>query len=308
MTDYYPVDALTSPRFEGVPTFMRLPVERDASKIDVAILGIPFDCGTSYRPGARFGPREIRVQSALIRPYNPVLNVDPFRDHKIADYGDVSVNPLSMEDTMNRITNEIANILKKGCVPISVGGDHSISYPILKAMAKKYSAVGLIHFDSHSDTLDKYFGVKYSHGTTFRRAIEEGLLIPDKCYQVGIRGQVYSGSDFEFAIEKGFKLITMKELSKMNVEDFRKKVEPLADVNTYLSFDIDFVDPAFAPGTGTPQVGGANSLFTVELLQSLKGLKIVGADLVEVSPPYDSGSITSLLAANLLYEILCILP
>ncbi len=308
MTDYYPVDALESPRFEGVPTFMRLPMERDAGKIDVAILGIPFDSGTSYRPGARFGPREIRVQSALIRPYNPVLNVDPFRKHKIADYGDVSVNPLSMEDTINRITNEIANILRQGCLPISVGGDHSISYPILKAIAEKYSAVGLLHFDSHSDTLDKYFGVKYSHGTPFRRAIEEGLLIPDKCYQVGIRGQVYSRSDFDFTMEKGLKLITMKELSKMNVDDFKKTIKPLAGVNTYLSFDIDFVDPAFAPGTGTPQVGGANSFFTVELLQSLKGLKIVGADLVEVSPPYDSGSITSLLAANLLYEILCILP
>jgi len=308
MTDYYPVDALESPRFEGVPTFMRLPMERDAGKIDVAILGIPFDSGASYRPGARFGPREIRVQSALIRPYNPVLNVDPFRKRKIADYGDVSVNPFSMEDTISRITNEIANVLKQGCLPISVGGDHSISYPILKAIAEKYGAVGLIHFDSHSDTLDKYFGVKYSHGTPFRRAIEKGLLIPDKCYQVGIRGQVYSRSDFDFTMERKLKLITMKELSKMNVDDFKKTIKPLAGVNTYLSFDIDFVDPAFAPGTGTPQVGGANSLFTIELLQSLKGLKIVGADLVEVSPPYDSGSITSLLAANLLYEILCILP
>lgn len=308
MTDYYPLDALKWPRFVGVPTFMRLPVERDASKIDVAILGIPFDTGTSYRPGARFGPREIRVQSALIRPYNPVLNVNPFKQHKIADYGDISVNPFSIEDTINRIRNEITSILKKGCLPISVGGDHSITYPILKAIAEKYGAVGLIHFDSHSDTLDTYFGVKYSHGTPFRRAIEEGLLLPDKCYQIGIRGQTYSETDFEFAVEKGLKLIPMKELSRMGVDGFRKKVESLANVNTYLSFDIDFVDPAFAPGTGTPQIGGADSLFATELLQSLKGLRIVGADLVEVSPPYDSGGITSLLAANLLYEILCILP
>ena len=308
LTNYYPVDALKSPRFEGVPTFMRLPIEHDASKIDVAIVGIPFDTGTSYRPGARFGPREIRVQSALIRPYNPVLDVDPFRQHKVADYGDISVNPFSIEDTFNGIRNEIASMLKKGCLPICVGGDHSITYPILKAIAKKYGAVGLIHFDSHSDTLDTYFGVKYSHGTTFRRAIEEGLLIPDRCYQIGIRGQVYSKTDFDFAIEKGVKLIPMKELRRMSVDVFRKKVEPLVDVNTYISFDIDFVDPAFAPGTGTPQIGGADSLFATELLQSLKGLKIVGADLVEVSPPYDSGGITSLLAANLLYEILCILP
>lgn len=308
MTDYYPKDALKTPSFAGVPTFIRLPIEQDASRIDVAILGIPFDAGTGFRPGSRFGPREIRIQSGMIWPYNPVLDVDPFMQHKIADYGDISVNPLCIEDTNNRIENEMANILKKGCLPISVGGDHSITYPILKAISEKYGAVGLIHFDSHLDTWDTHFGAKYSHATPFRRAIEKGLLIPDKCYQIGIRGSKSSKSYFEFSNEKGLKVILFEKLRRMGVSGFRKKVEPLANVNVYISFDIDFVDPAFAPGTGSPQVGGADSLFAIELLRSLKGLKIVGADIVEVSPPYDNGIITSLLAANLLYEILCILP
>jgi agmatinase len=308
MSQYYPLDAFQSPRFGQPATFMRLPLERDAGKLDVALIGVPFDGGTTYRPGARLGPREIRNQSALIRPYNPVLKVDPFLTHKIADYGDIDVNPLSIEDTYRRVQEAIALVVQNGAIPICVGGDQSISLPVMRAVAARHGSLALVHFDSHSDTWDVYWGMPHSHGTPFRRAAEEGLIEGDKTVQIGIRGQLYSEDDLAFAKGQGFLIVTIEEIKAGGPALLRRQIERIGDNAVYLSFDIDVLDPSVAPGTGTPQIGGLDSFEALQLLRSLRGLNIVGCDLVEVSPPYDSANVTSLVAANILYEILCILP
>ena len=308
MTHYYPTDSLKSPRFAGVATFMRLPLESDPSKVDVAIIGVPFDSGVSYRPGARLGPRDIRVQSALIRPYNPELKVDPFRVHRVADFGDVDANPFDIDAALEAIHGRMSELLKAGAVPVVAGGDHTITLPLLRAINEVHGPVAVIHFDAHLDTWDSYFGSDYTHGTWFRRAVDEGLVITDKSFQVGLRGQVYAEEDFDFSREKGFQMVTTEELRESSVRSVVDRFSSLGDTKVHVSLDIDFVDPAFAPGTGTPQVGGLNSLEAVQLVRGLRGLNIVGVDVVEVSPPYDSSGITSLLAANLLYEFLCVLP
>jgi len=304
-----PKDASVSPRFAGIPTFMRLPIVTDPYKLDVALVGVPFDGGTTYRDGARFGPREIRVQSALIRNYNPVLKISPFEKLRIADYGDIDVNPLSIENTFQKIQQEIETIVEADTRPFSIGGDHSISLPILRALAKKhgYRQLGMIHFDSHIDTWDEYFGMKLSHGTPFRRAIEEKLLNSNKIIQIGIRGQLYNATDFNFNKKHGVTMITIEDIFKHGVSFVHDKIRNLQKEKLYLSFDIDALDPAFAPGTGTPQVGGLTSFQALQLIRALQGLEFIGLDLVEVSPPYDSKGITSLLAANLIFEILCII-
>lgn len=302
-----PVDALVVPRFAGVSTFLRLPLITDPAKLDVAIVGVPFDGGTSYRPGARHGPRQIRDQSALIRPYNQALGVNPFTRHRIADYGDLPVNPLSIDDSYVRIERGIRTLLEAGVIPLSVGGDHSILLPILRAIHAAHGPVGLIQFDAHSDTWDQYWGMKYSHGTPVRRAIEEGLLAPGRVLQVGLRGQLYAADDLDFARANRVMMVTAEEFHARGVAGLKRQLARFRDRPTYLSLDIDVVDPAFAPGTGTPQVGGLSSAQILELVRALAGLKLVGADLVEVSPPFDSAGITSLLAANLLHEILCLL-
>ncbi len=309
MNELQPKDALVSPRFAGIPTFMRLPLVTDPHQLDVALVGVPFDGGTSYRSGARFGPREIRVQSVLIRSFNPVLQINPFEKMRIADYGDIDVNPLSIEDTFQRIQQEIQTIITAGALPFSIGGDHSISLPILRALAREhgYGQLGMIHFDSHVDTYDKYFGLKLSHGTPFRRAIEENLLNPHKIIQIGIRGQIYNIKDFDFNKEQGITMVPIEELFERGIPFVSKKIRKLNGEKFYLSFDIDVVDPAFAPGTGTPQIGGLTSYQALQLIRTLKKIDFVGCDLVEVSPPYDSADITSLLAANLIFEILCVL-
>lgn len=310
MNKFQPKDALVSPRFAGVPTFMRLPLVTDPHQLDIALVGVPFDGGTSYRSGTRFGPREIRVQSVLIRNYNSVLQINPFQKLRVADYGDIDVNPLSIEDTFQRIEQGIRSIVDLGTRPFSVGGDHSISLPILRALARKhgYGRLGMIHFDSHCDTYDKYFGMQLSHGTPFRRAIEENLLDPHKIIQIGIRGQVYDEKDFDFNDEHGITMIPIEEVFERGLSYVDQRIQKLNDGGPfYLSFDIDAVDPAFAPGTGTPQVGGLSSFQALQLIRSLQGIDFVGCDLVEVSPPYDSAGITSLLAANLMFEILCVL-
>jgi guanidinobutyrase len=308
MNEYYPRDALKAPRYTGIPTFMRLPIETDPSKIDVAIFGVPFDSTVTYRPGARFGPRDIRVQSALIRPYNPELKVDPFRRLKVADMGDVDANPLSAAKTVESIFEFADTLCGHGVVPLAVGGDHTITLPILRAMKKKHGPVAVIHFDAHTDTWDEYFGVNLSHGTWLRRATEEGLIQGDKTFQVGLRGQIYGPDDMDFALARGFHQITSEQIKKLGVEWLAGQLNPLATTPVYVSLDIDWIDPAFAPGTGVPQVGGPDSYEAVQAVRGLKGLNIVGADVVEVCPPYDSANITSILAANLLYEILCVLP
>ena len=302
-----PVDALVSPRFAGISTFMRLPHITDPGELDVAIVGVPFDGGTSYRAGARHGPRQVRDQSALIRPYNQALGIDPFSRRRIADYGDLPVNPLSIDDSFARIQTGIRTLLDAGVIPLSVGGDHSILLPILRAIHATHGPVGLIQLDAHSDTWDQYWGMKYSHGTPVRRAIEEGLLADGLILQVGLRGQLYAADDLDYARAEGIRMVTAEEFHAKGVAGLKRHLARFRGRPTYLSLDIDVVDPAFAPGTGTPQVGGLSSAQILQLVRALAGLRLVGADLVEVSPPFDTAGITALLAANLLHEILSIL-
>jgi agmatinase len=301
-----PVDALVYPRFSGVPTFMRLPHITDARELDVALIGVPYDGGATYRPGPRFGPRNVRVQSAMIRPWNPVLGVNPFQKLRVGDFGDLSVNPLSLDDTFKRVTAQLSKVLRAGARTLCVGGDHSILLPILRAIHRKFGRVGLVQLDAHNDTWSGYFGSPHSHGTPVRRAVEEGLLLDGCVLQVGLRGQVYSEKDFDFGRKHGFRVITSEEFLRDGIEPVNEALDAFRRRPVYVTFDIDVVDPAFAPGTGTPQVGGLSSAQALELVRALAGLKIVGADLVEVSPPYDSAEITSLLAANVMYELLCL--
>lgn len=302
-----PINALDFPRFAGVSTFMRLPAIADAQRLDVAIIGVPFDGGTSYRTGARFGPRHIRQQSAIIRPYNPVLDLSPFDLVRVADYGDLPVNPLSIDDSYARITAGLAPVLAAGTIPMCVGGDHSILLPILRAIHAAHGPVALVQLDAHSDTWDQYWGVKYSHGTPVRRAIEEGLLDESRILQVGLRGQLYDSHDLDFAQAHGIRMVTAEAMHADGLAVVQKHLRAFRGRPTYLSLDIDVVDPAFAPGTGTPQVGGLSSVQVLELVRALVGLTFVGCDLVEVCPPHDSAELTSLLAANLLFEQLCLL-
>ncbi|MGC2196364.1 MAG: agmatinase [Terriglobales bacterium] len=302
-----PVDALVYPRFSGIATFMRLPHIPRAAELDVALIGVPYDGGTTYRPGPRFGPRHVREQSVIIRPWNPVLNLNPFEKFRIADYGDLSINPLSIEDTFPRITAQLDEVLKAGARTACVGGDHSILLPILRSIHKRFGPVGLIQFDAHNDTWGGYFGSPHSHGTPVRRAVEEGLLVGKDVLQIGLRGQVYSKDDFEFGRKHRFQVITSDEFHRTGIALVKSRLKKLGQRPIYITLDIDVVDPAFAPGTGTPQVGGLSSTQILELVRSLRGLNLVGCDLVEVSPPYDSGEITALLAANLLYELICVM-
>lgn len=301
-----PVDALVYPRFSGIPTFMRLPHIPSAAELDIAIVGIPFDGGTTYRPGPRFGPRNIRVQSAMIRPWNPVLQLNPFDRWRIADYGDLSLNPLSIDDTYQRITEQLGEVLHAGARALCVGGDHSILLPILRAVHRRFGPVAFVQFDAHGDTWPGYFGSPHSHGTPVKYAVEEGLIDPGFALQVGLRGQVYSKSDFDFAHKHRIGIVTSEEFHERGLSAVVRHLKKFGKRPTYVTLDIDVVDPAFAPGTGTPQVGGLSSHQIISLVRALKGLNLVGADLVEVSPPYDSSEITSLLAANLLYELLCL--
>lgn len=302
-----PVDALVYPRFSGIPTFMRLPHIPRAEELDIALIGIPFDGGTTYRPGPRFGPRNVRVQSAMVRPWNPVLKVSPFTKWRIGDYGDLSINPLSIEDTYQRITEQLGEILRADARTVCVGGDHSILLPILRAIHKRFGPVALVQFDAHGDTWGGYFGSPHSHGTPVKYAVEEGLIEKGCALQVGLRGQVYGESDFDFARKHRIKIVTSEEFHRGGVELVRPLMKKFAKRPVYVTLDIDVVDPAFAPGTGTPQVGGLSSAQILDLVRALQGLNIVGCDVVEVSPPYDSGEITSLLAANLLFELICVL-
>jgi agmatinase len=302
-----PVDALTYARFTGISTFMRLPHITQPEELEVALIGVPFDGGTTYRPGPRFGPRHVRTQSAIIRPWNPVLHVNPFAKHRTADFGDLAVNPLSIEDTFRGIERGMAPLVEAGVRCVCVGGDHSISLPILRAVARKHGPVSLIQFDAHNDLWDEYFGSKYSHGTPFRRAFEEGLLRDGEVLQIGLRGQVYGEDDFDFARKHKVRMVTAEEFHKRGMSAVQSHLRAFRRKLVYVTLDIDAVDPAYAPGTGTPQVGGLTSAQILELVRALRGLNIVSCDLVEVSPPYDTGEITSLLAANLLFELLCVL-
>jgi agmatinase len=285
---------------------MRLPHIPRAQELDIALIGVPFDGGTTYRPGPRFGPRNIRVQSAMIRPWNPVLKVNPFAKWRIGDFGDLSINPLSIDDTYRRITKQLGEVLRAKARPVCVGGDHSILLPILRAIHKQFGPVGFIQLDAHGDTWGGYFGSPHSHGTPVKYAVEEGLIVQGCALQVGLRGQVYSEGDFEFARKHRIQIITSEEFHRGGTRLVQRHLRKLRNRPVYLTLDIDVVDPAFAPGTGTPQVGGLSSAQILDLVRNLQGVNLVGCDLVEVSPPYDNGEITSLLAANLLFELLCL--
>ena len=303
-----PRDPFSSPRFGQIATFMLLPAVASPEEIDVALLGIPYDGGVSYRPGARFGPRAVREQSSLIRSWHPVLKVHPFERLRVADCGDIDVVPTSIEQTYATITAKIDAVTAAGAVPVCVGGDHSITLGILRSLAKRFGPLGLVHFDAHPDTWDQYFGSKFFHGTPFRRAVEERLIDPRRMIQVGIRGPLYGPEDFAFHDEHGIEVVRIEAVKEHGTAWVAERFARLRGAPVYCSFDIDAVDPAFAPGTGTPEVGGLTSYEAQVLVRALAGLELVGADVVEVSPPYDGpGQVTALLAANLLFELVSLL-
>jgi agmatinase len=285
---------------------MRLPHVTDPRGLDVAIVGVPFDGGTSYRPGARMGPREIRAQSSLIRSYNYFQKVAPFDRLTVADAGDIDAPPVSIEKCYDAVEAGIGAIADAGARPLVVGGDHSITLPVLRALARRHGPLAVVQFDAHIDTWDEYFGGKYFHGTPFRRAIEEGIVDGTRFIQVGIRGPMYGESDFDFHREHGITMIDIDQAKDRGMAAVVEQIRRVAAGPAYVTFDIDAVDPAFAPGTGTPEVGGLTSHEALRLVRGLGGLKLIGADVVEVSPLYDGpGQITSVLAANLLFELLC---
>jgi len=302
-------DSGKSPRFAQPATFMRLPYQTDLAGVDVAMLGVPFDSGTSYRSGARLGPREIRAQSSLIRPYSYFQKVSPFERLTIVDAGDVDAPPVGIEPAYAAIEAAVDRILAAGAAPLIVGGDHSISLPVLRAVARVHGPLALVQFDAHIDTWGDYFGGKYFHGSPFRRAIEERIVAPAHYVQVGIRGPMYGeDQDFTYQREQGVTTIDIGMVKRDGVERTMERVRGIVgDRALYVTFDIDSVDPAFAPGTGTPEVGGLTSYEAQELLRALAGLRLVGCDVVEVAPPFDGpGQITSLLAANVMFELLCV--
>ncbi|MCL4124823.1 UNVERIFIED_CONTAM: hypothetical protein GTU68_048684 [Idotea baltica] len=288
---------------------MRLPAVNDLKGLDVAVLGIPMDIGTSWRSGTRFGPKQIRSESAMLRPYNLATGAAPFDSLQVADIGDLAINTFSLSDSLSIIKDSYDQILMYDAMPLAMGGDHSITLPILRAMAKRHGPVALVHVDAHADVNDEMFGEKETHGTVFRRAYEEGLIRPEKTYQIGIRGTGYAATDFSEAAEWGFQQWPAEGLWNRSLAQLSGEIRrDIGDTPTYVTYDIDSLDPAYAPGTGTPEIGGLTTPQALELIRGLKGLNIVGADLVEVSPPYDPSGNTALTAANLLYELLCVLP
>jgi agmatinase len=305
---HQPRASFKSPRFAQPATFMRLPHVEDPNGLDVAIVGVPCDGGTSYRTGSRYGPREIRNQSSLIRSYSYFQKVAPFDVLNVADVGDVDPPPVSIEKAYEAIEARIGAIAGAGARPIVIGGDHSISLPCLRALAKHHGPLGLVQFDAHIDTWDEYFGGKYFHGTPFRRAIEEGVVEGKRFIQVGIRGPMYGEEDFDFHREHGITMIDIDQVKDRGIPWTVEEIRRVVTGPAYMTFDIDGVDPAFAPGTGTPEVGGLTSHEAQRLVRGLAGLTLTGGDIVEVSPLYDGpGQITALLASNLMFEFLCAL-
>jgi agmatinase len=305
MTRYEPADSFVTPRFSGVRTFMRLPNTQDLKNSDVAIVGAPFDTGATFRAGARFGPEGIRSVSHLLRRYNPSLDVVIFDHLSVIDYGDVPVVPGYIEASYESIREGLEPIHRAGVVPIVLGGDHSIALPELRAAAAVHGPLALVQFDSHPDTWDAYFGQKHTHGTPFRRAVEEGLLDPSRSIQVGMRGSIYDQGDWNDARAMGFDLVPTDAVRKLGIEETISRIrERVGDAKVYASFDVDFVDPAFAPGTGTPEIGGFTSREAQEFVRGLAGLDLVGCDVVEVYPAYDPAQITALLAANIAHEFI----
>lgn len=309
MKGYGPLDPMDYPRFSGISTFMRLPQTRDLAGVDFAVVGIPFDTGATYRVGARFGPQAIRAISSLLRPYHTALDVPIFERLSGVDYGDFSVVPGYLPDSHAKITEQMKPILEAGVVPVALGGDHSITLPELRAIAEVFGPVGLVHFDSHGDVWAPYFGDKETHGTPFRCAVEEGLLDVARSSQIGLRGSMHERADLQASWDLGFQVFTADAIRNAGLETVSAAVRERAGTGPcFLTFDIDFVDPAFAPATGTPEVGGFTGWETQQLLRGLHGIRFVGFDMVEVCPPYDNpGATTALMAANLIHEFLALL-
>lgn len=296
-------------RFGGPATMMRLPTQDTAEGLDACFIGIPMDIGTSNRSGTRHGPRAIRAESCMLRPFNMATGAAPFEKLQVADIGDVAINTFDLKKTVDIISDAYREVLRHGCIPLTMGGDHTLTYPILRAMAELHGPVALIHIDAHADINDEMFGEKIAHGTPFRRAFDDGLLDNDHVYQIGLRGTGYSPDDFNWARSQGWTVIQAEECWHKSLtplmEDIRAKI---GDRPTYLTYDIDSLDPAFAPGTGTVEIGGLTIWQGLEIVRGCAGLNLVGCDLVEVSPPYDPSGNTALIGANLLYEMLCVLP
>ncbi|MGE0750707.1 MAG: agmatinase [Variibacter sp.] len=302
---FQPPSSSVVPRFAGPATFMRLPVGRP-DQVDIALIGIPFDGGTTNRPGARHGPRELRNQSSLVRRVHHVTGLSPFERANIADCGDAPVNPLDRDASLRDITAFVADIHRAGARPLVAGGDHLITLPVLRGVTRK--ALGLVHFDAHSDTYDTLFGSRYNHGTLFRRAVEEGLVDPRRMVQIGIRGSLGEATAYDFARSVGIRIVFIEEFASRGIEAVMAEARSIVgDGPAYVSFDIDAVDPSFAPGTGTPEIGGLTTREAQAMIRLLDGLDIVGADLVEVSPPLDPSGLTALTGATLIFELLCVM-
>lgn len=304
-----PLGANDMPRFGGIPSMMRLPVSTDLTDVDVCFVGIPMDIGASNRAGTRHGPRQIRTESCLIRPYNMGTGAAPFESFQVVDYGDLAINTFNLKATCEIITKGVDEILDSNTKPLILGGDHTLTYPVLRSFAKKHGPVALVHVDAHADTSEAMFGEKVAHGTPFRRAVEEKLIIPEKTFQIGLRGSGYSPDDYNWGRAKGFEVYTAEmcwhKSLKPLMDDIRQKV---GQTPVYLSFDIDSMDPAFAPGTGTVELGGLTTIQGLEVVRGCLGMNLVGGDLVEVSPPYDTTGNTALIGAQLLFEMLCVVP
>ncbi|CAB4627429.1 unannotated protein [freshwater metagenome] len=299
------VDATVVPRFAGAPTFARLPRIDQVKSADIAVVGIPFDAGTSYRPGARFGPAHIREASRLLRPYNPAQDAEPFALAQVVDAGDIAVNPFNIDEALAEIESGMDEILNQKAKPITLGGDHTIVLPILRSLHKVHGPIAVIHFDAHLDTWDTYFGADYTHGTPFRRASEEKLLDADGCLHIGIRGPLYSAKDLPDDASMGFRAVHVTEMDQIGIEAvIELMLEQVKGRAVYVSIDIDVMDPAFAPGTGTPEAGGLSSRELLRIIRSLDEVNLIGADIVEVAPAYDHAQITAIAASHLAYDLI----
>jgi agmatinase len=306
---YRPADPSAGPRYGGIRTFARCPHVTDPDGVDVAIVGVPFDTATAIRPGARFGPEAIRTASMMIRHYHPVLDVNVFETLSVVDWGSIDVTPGNVVKTLDQIAAGLAPLVEGGAVPIVLGGDHSIALGELRALAAAHGPMALVLLDAHADTWDEYWGERYFHGTPFRRAVEEGLVLPEHSLIAGMRGPLYGRDDLKGARDLGFEVVEWERLRQMPAAEYGRLVrERVGEAPAYLSFDIDFVDPAFAPGTGTPEVGGPSSAEALALVRALAGLDFKGFDVVEVSPPYDDpGQTTALLAAAIVFDFLALM-
>jgi len=304
-----PVNPNDMHRSGGIASMMRLPIQKDTTGLDACFVGIPLDCGTSNRSGTKLGPRQIRTESVIIRPYNLATGAAPFESLQVADIGDIPANPYNLPVAVRQIRAAFDDVIKDGCVPLTMGGDHTISYPILQAIKDKYGPVCLIHIDAHSDTSDSMMGEKIAHGTPFRRAIEEGCLDCTRSVQIGLRGSGYLPTDYKWVQDQGVKVVLASDCWYKSLSPLMAEMrEKIGDRPVYISFDIDGLDPAYAPGTGTPEIAGLTPIQGLEIVRGCAGMRIVGGDLVEVSPPYDQNGTTALTAANLLHEMLCVLP